>query len=207
VVAQPAIKVVFFDIGGVLVDLRIDHVLASMAQLTGRPSQAIERHMEGAAYYAFERGEIRFDDYFQSVAKALDGEGHLNRDNFEQVWLSVLGEETPVAGYLAPLRVQAKVWLLTNTNHIHMPYLEEHYSFMGKVDGIVASCRVGCRKPEREIYERALGLTQCAPQEALFIDDRQDNVEGANELGIHAHQYTNDKNLRTFLTGHGFKAT
>ena len=46
------------------------------------------------------------------------------------------------------------------------------------------SCWVGVLKPEPEIYERALVMSQAEPSAAVFIDDREPNLETARRLGI-----------------------
>ena len=45
-------------------------------------------------------------------------------------------------------------------------------------------------KPEREIYEHALRGLDVAPSEALFIDDREENIAGARSIGLHAELFT-----------------
>ena len=40
-------------------------------------------------------------------------------------------------------------------------------------------------KPDPEIYQLTLERIGCAPEEAVFIDDKRENVESAEKLGIH----------------------
>jgi len=51
-------------------------------------------------------------------------------------------------------------------------------------DAVVASCEVGCNKPDRRIYEACLVRLGVAPERALFVDDRRENLEGAAALGL-----------------------
>jgi putative hydrolase of the HAD superfamily len=54
-------------------------------------------------------------------------------------------------------------------------------------------------KPDAEIYlevARELGIT---PQEMIFVDNKQVNVDGAEALGITAHRYVGPVELRNFL--------
>ncbi len=48
----------------------------------------------------------------------------------------------------------------------------------------LSSCYTGRRKPDADAYRYALQLTQRAPDEALFLDDRPENVEAAARLGL-----------------------
>ena len=60
---------------------------------------------------------------------------------------------------------------------------------------IVASCYVKTVKPDEKIYEIALKRLEVQPDEAVFIDNLKENVEGAAKVGIHAIQYTDYEKL------------
>jgi HAD superfamily hydrolase (TIGR01509 family) len=55
---------------------------------------------------------------------------------------------------------------------------------------------VGLRKPDVAIYRRALDILGSDPQRTLFIDDRQENVEGAVAAGMRAVRFTGAEALR-----------
>ena len=67
---------------------------------------------------------------------------------------------------------------------------KEFIAFLRKVpvyryfDGEVVSCEEGVCKPEKEIYELLLSRYDLDPQETIFIDDRKENVEAAEQVGI-----------------------
>ncbi|MGB6980333.1 MAG: HAD family phosphatase [Candidatus Acidiferrales bacterium] len=69
-----------------------------------------------------------------------------------------------------------------------------------------ASCYLGVRKPHPGIYKLALEITQRAPAECIFIDDRGLNLECARELGMHAIQFQNVAQLRQELAQFGVTA-
>ena len=62
--------------------------------------------------------------------------------------------------------------------------------FLGHFDQVTFSCELGILKPEREIYEYALRGLGVAPAEALFLDDRPENIEAARGLGLHTELFT-----------------
>jgi putative hydrolase of the HAD superfamily len=51
-------------------------------------------------------------------------------------------------------------------------------------DEVVISCEVGLVKPDQEIYEYLIGRAHVQPKQAVFIDDRDYFVQGANLAGI-----------------------
>ena len=58
-----------------------------------------------------------------------------------------------------------------------------------------SSCFLGLRKPRREIYLRALEITQSPPDECVFIDDRKLNVECAQLLGLRTIHFQSAEQL------------
>ena len=61
----------------------------------------------------------------------------------------------------------------------------------GAFDEIVISCEIHMIKPDPAIFHYTLDKLRIDPQEAIFIDDRSVNVEGAQALGMHAFQFSN----------------
>ena len=59
-------------------------------------------------------------------------------------------------------------------------------------DGIVVSAEVHMLKPEIEIYRYLLESHHLKPQECLFIDDREDNVKGAEKAGLKGFVFKED---------------
>jgi putative hydrolase of the HAD superfamily len=60
----------------------------------------------------------------------------------------------------------------------------------------LSSCYVGLRKPDPAMYRRALDILGSAPERTLFIDDRQENVDGAAEERIKTIRFTGAEALR-----------
>ncbi len=56
-------------------------------------------------------------------------------------------------------------------------------------DGLFLSYRMGLVKPNKAIYERALKKAGAVPSDAIFVDDRMENVEAAGRLGMAAWCY------------------
>lgn len=61
------------------------------------------------------------------------------------------------------------------------------------------SCEVGARKPQPEIYRHALKTLGVEPTGCVFIDDREENCEGARAVGIEAIRFENAAQLAAAL--------
>lgn len=77
-----------------------------------------------------------------------------------------------------------KVYLLSNFGS-NFETLKETFRFYPYVDGGVISYEVKQIKPDREIYESLIQKYNIVPGEAVFLDDRKDNIQSAKELGFH----------------------
>ena len=75
--------------------------------------------------------------------------------------------------------------------------LDEHFSMF------LSSCYLGIKKPDEDIYQVALDITQCLPEDCLFIDDRAVNLECAELVGLRSIQYHDAAQLQTDLARHG----
>jgi 2-haloacid dehalogenase len=83
------------------------------------------------------------------------------------------------------------------------PFFAKELAFFSRFRDILVSGEEKLLKPDPEIYYRALHRFGLKPNEALFIDDRQINVDGAEAVGMHAHLFTGAEDLRARLEREG----
>ena len=56
-------------------------------------------------------------------------------------------------------------------------------------DVVVVSCEVGVAKPDPVIFQTCLTRLGVEPSQALFVDDRIENIEGAARMGLHTFHF------------------
>ena len=78
----------------------------------------------------------------------------------------------------------AGIYLLSNESRELMDYRIPQFGLAGLFDAYVVSAYIGLRKPQVEFFRCALDLSQRAPEECVFVDDREENVAAACKLGI-----------------------
>ena len=83
------------------------------------------------------------------------------------------------------------------------PFRDKEDAFFRRFQSIVVSGEEKLLKPDPAIYYLALDRFGLKPHEALFIDDRAINVEGAEAVGMHAHLFTSAATLRRRLEEEG----
>lgn len=91
-----------------------------------------------------------------------------------------------------------KVYILSNYAKFTFAHARENFEFFNYIDGMVISYEVKYIKPEPEIYQILIDKYNINPKEAVFLDDKIENLEGAKPFGIHTilvqsyEQMTND---------------
>ena len=83
------------------------------------------------------------------------------------------------------------------------PFHAQERDFFDRFRDIVVSGEVRLLKPDPAIYYLALDRFGLRPRDALFVDDRLINVEGAAAVGLHAHLFTTAEDLRARLEAEG----
>ena len=83
------------------------------------------------------------------------------------------------------------------------PFRVREDAFFSRFRDIVVSGEEKMMKPDPALYYRALDRFGLKPAEALFVDDRKINVEGAEAVGMKAHLFTDADALRLRLQAEG----
>ena len=92
-------------------------------------------------------------------------------------------------GAVAALRAAGVTTVLVSNSFGMHAY--DGYELDAQFDHMVVSAEVGARKPSGAIYRRAIELAGCAPEDGLFVDDLQQNVDGARRAGMRGVLHTN----------------
>jgi len=186
------IKVIFFDIGGVLLKIHPERMISKISNCANIPYEVVESAFPQHAHDSYERGKITDYEWYMSCKTALPQSNSLSEDQFWESWSLLLGDETDVVDILIKLKKNYKIWLLSNTNPMHIKNeIEGRYVFQKLVDGSIYSYDVGYRKPGKEIYNIACDSAEVNPENSIFIDDLEENIIGANKVGINSIHYKN----------------
>ena len=83
-----------------------------------------------------------------------------------------------------------RVLMLSNSNpEISEGNLERNSSYYDLFDHYYLSYQLGCRKPEREIYNHVLRQEGLQGPECLFVDDKEENLVSARQSGMKVMYY------------------
>lgn len=192
-ILTPSIKAVVFDLGNVIIDLAEDKTVQSFAQIANMPVDRVRAlYLEHEAFIQYEIGKLDDAGFRGAIREILSAD--VSDAAIDAAWSAML-HTLPVAKVhlLKSLRKDYHVFILSNTNGIHIDYVNRMMipltGFSGMLDDFVHkayySHRVGARKPDREIYRQLLDENNLLPEQVVFLDDKPANVETAVGLGIH----------------------
>ena len=156
-----------------------------------------ERHQ--ALEDAFERGEHSLNGYLDDVI--FHRPRAFSRDAFIEF---MQAQSQPLAAGLSLIRRLASTGsyrLATINNESRELNRHRIDTFrLGDIFGtFFSSCYLGARKPDARIYEIALDVMQANPSTSLFVDDREENVEGARAIGMRTIHVTDLHSLAAQL--------
>ena len=200
------IDTIFFDIGGVLIDIHPKRTYKHIGKCIGIPSKDIELAFPITAHERYEKGEINSKEWYEAVYRSLPKGSSLEEKDFWFAWRLVLGKQTEVIDILRLLKKHYSIWLLSNTNPHHIKdEIKIRYDFLNEVDGAIYSFDVGKIKPDPEIFHISVNAARTKFENCVFIDDLKSNIESAKKIGILSFQYTSTDQLIKDLINHGLK--
>jgi HAD superfamily hydrolase (TIGR01509 family) len=130
-------------------------------------------------------GKASTEDIWNSVQEKLG----LTNSELEQLRVDFFAGDRideELLAFIRRLKGQVKIGMITNAWPDIRPWMEEQAGIADAFDHIVISSEVGMVKPQKEIYWLSLSGLDVAAEEALFIDDFVENIEGAEAVGMHA---------------------
>jgi putative hydrolase of the HAD superfamily len=203
------IRALFFDVGGVLLtngwDTTERRAVLAQFNVSDADVEQFERLHPGPNDL-WEKGEITVGEYLD---KTLFTEA---RDFTPEQFFAAMqaqSREIPQSA-LAAVHTLAttgiyKLVTLNNEATELNDYRIKKFGLGESFDVFCSSCYLGLRKPDPKIYQRALQITQAAPEESIFIDDRENNVAVAKEAGMHGVRFTTPEALAKDLEALGIR--
>jgi putative hydrolase of the HAD superfamily len=188
------IRTIFFDVGGVLLtngwDTTERKAVLAQFNVSDADVEQFEKLHPGPND-AWEKGEISVGEYLE---KTLFTEP---RDFTPEQFFAAMQAQSrelpqtaiPVLHALAKAGIY-KVVMLNNEAAELNDFRIAKFGFRDQFSVFCSSCYLGLRKPDPKIFQRALQITQAAPAESIFIDDRAGNVSVAKDAGINGVQFT-----------------
>lgn len=161
------------------------------------------RQLWGRDRLTYDRGDVSYDAYWSKLAG--DAGVKLAPENLEKVgqWdLEMWGHiNSTMLEWAEQIRsFGIKIGLLSNMPIEMIQYSRQSFTWLKQFDHTTFSAEVRLVKPEAGIYRHSLDGLGVSAAEALFVDDKQPNVEGARAVGLQAIQFSSVRKFRDDLT-------
>ena len=194
---------IIFDYGGVLVHHQTDQDHARMAKLAGAPQEQFsERYW--AEREVYDQGMISNVDYWTAVLSSAGAQFTEQKidDLTEYDTISWMRYDQPMWDWIDELkRAGKRVAMLSNMPQDLGQALKTRSDKLDKFHHVTLSYEIRATKPGPEIYEECLGGLGTDPARTLFLDDRIQNVQGAELLGIRALHFTSREEVLSRIRG------
>lgn len=178
------INTIIFDFGDVFINLDKEISLNEFKKLglNGPNDELLALNDE------FERGKISEDKFLNGFVKHIP---NADINDIKAAWNSLIGD-FPLyrLEFLQLLSTKYRLFLLTNTDIIHMENFEEKVGmsfssdFYRCFEKVYYSHEMGLRKPEEAIYNYIIKKHDLDPKRTLFVDDKKENTDAAAAVGL-----------------------
>jgi FMN phosphatase YigB (HAD superfamily) len=206
--AKSGIRAIVFDIGRVLVRIDLSRAQQALANGSRLNAQELWSAIENDPRWKdWQEGRLSPRDWHLNLCQRFNIT--LGYEAFVNAWNSALDPESIFPDALfASLSKHYRLGLLSNTDPIHVAYLEETYSFFAYFPKPVRiySCAIGACKPAPFVFREALRACKVGADQAVYIDDIPAFAEAASALGMHGLRYCSPERLRVDFERLGIRA-
>lgn len=193
------IKVLFFDVGGVLLTNGWGHESRAEAAKKFGLDYADVNALHNFIFNVYEIGSITLDDYLDFVIFTQPRD--FTREDLKAF---IYEQSAELPGMLAWLKAWKKdcgfrIISINNEGKELNDYRVEKFKLTECFDAFISSCEVKMRKPDPGIFKLALGIAQVSEKECVYFDDRIMFVNTAKNLGIKAYQHVSFEETKKIL--------
>lgn len=185
---------VVFDLGGVLVDLDIERCKAAFIGLGMSPvAEMLNPYYPAEIFGLLERGDISAHEACERM-RTLCNRPDVSDEQIAEAYAQFLtGIPVEKLRMVKALREAGiKTYVLSNNNPLVMPFIRQMFCADSQTmddyfNHIYLSYELHELKPSPEIFHKTIRHSGIRPEESLFIDDGQKNIDTARELGFETY--------------------
>jgi putative hydrolase of the HAD superfamily len=192
---ESKITTIIFDWGGVLsgmTDMR-DFAKEFAREKNVDPGMLETTMMD--AWQQAKVGKISSEEFYAVIAEKTKA----NHEDIHQSFLSFFGSNLESIELARSLKKKYKVALLTNNIGAWVESALLEHQLTDFFDVVISSHSSQKAKPDPEIYHEVVHALGVTTSECVFIDDKQKNVDTANNLGMYGITFTSATQLRRDL--------
>ena len=182
------IKAVIFDLGRVMIDFDFRIAVERLKKRCPvNMLKLLDFFTARSPAADFDRGVLDEKTFFEMIQEEMNFP--ISMEEFIVFWNEIFTEKKEMVDLAKSLKGKYKIGILSNTNPWHLRQLKKKHGWVFDFDAFVASCEVKMMKPDPEIYKLILGKLGARPEETFYVDDIEENVAAAKNLGMDAVRF------------------
>jgi len=189
-----SIKTIIFDLGGVYFTDGTSQAIDIISKSYDKDKTVVADIFKGEIGTLYRKSKISHEDFWNMAKEKLS----IQTPNAElaEIWLSGYVPIDGTVSIVKQLEEQGYELLFLSDNvQERIDYLKERYDFLDHFKDGVFSHIVGTRKPDIKMYQYALEKTESRPEECVYIDDKENLLIPARELGMRTIHFKNAEYL------------
>ena len=195
------IKTIIFDFGQVLVHFEPSYMVGVYVNDESDKALLEEVVFDRLYWDRLDNGTISNEETMSLIKERLPERLWDVADKIYYNWVYNIPEIDGMSELLSHLKNKhgVRLFLLSNISNYFASHANE-IPILKKLDGLVMSAPIGIVKPSYEIFDYICKKYDIVPSEAIFVDDRIDNIEGAKAYGINGYVFNGDsEKLKSYL--------
>jgi putative hydrolase of the HAD superfamily len=185
------IKNVIFDLGRVLINFKPMEYLTSLGFGEEKSKILNDLIFKSDYWYECDRGIYSNTELAEILCKENNKFENEIKTVLAEEWVNMLTLKEDTVKFLKDLKKDGyNIYILSNLSEQSHDYLK-NYDFFKYVDGGVFSYKLNICKPDPRIYKELFSKYSIKPEESVFIDDLQINIDAAKKLGLNGIVFDN----------------
>lgn len=190
------LKNIIFDFGGVIIPLDYNKTFTAFEQLGAKNIlEFFSQKKQTELFDLLDKGKLSPADFRNRFNQLFDL--NLTAEEFDTAWNAMLLDiPQKNIDFLKKLKNKYPLYLLSNTNAIHIDYINKRLKGINGVDDWKSlftktyySFEIGMRKPDKEIFETVIAENNLNLSETLYIEDSEKNLEAAISIDLPAYTF------------------
>ena len=184
-------KAVVFDLGNVLLDFDYGKTVHRIKEKCNLSEAELRKIFSASPLFdRFEHGHINPEEYFAEIQRITGYRGQFG--DFAESFGDIFTEASAIVSWNERLRAAGVPrYILSNTNDLSIRFIKKRFPFFNAFDGYIFSHEHRVMKPAGRIYELVEEISALRGPDLFYIDDREENFQGAVARGWQAVHHVN----------------
>ncbi len=182
------IELVIFDLGNVLINHNAEIFIDEFIKHSGEQRQRVIDVFIKAYSRKFDTGHSSGYDFYNEINEDLTLD--LTFEQFKEIYCGIFQEHSEFKPVVYEIMQKYDTAILSNIDELHHNFIMNKWPWLYDIKNIFVSYKMGIIKPDKEIYVKVLSKFGLPAHKTLFIDDKEENVKGAQDVGLNSIHFS-----------------